>query len=95
MRDSLDTRRRLVDAARARFRASAYEGVTLRDIALDAGVDASLVNRYFGGKAGLYRAVLQSLGPGRDLIARPADTFGTAGVWRAGGIKSGLRRRMR
>ena len=41
-------------AARIRFAQEAYENVGTRDIAADAGVDAALVNRYFGGKEKLF-----------------------------------------
>jgi AcrR family transcriptional regulator len=53
-RNAGDTRARILAAARVRFAADAYENVGTRDIAADAGVDAALVNRYFGGKEKLF-----------------------------------------
>jgi len=53
-RNAGDTRARILAAARVRFSADAYENVGTRDIAADAGVDAALVNRYFGGKEKLF-----------------------------------------
>jgi len=53
-RNAADTRARILAAARARFSVDAYENVGTRDIAADAGVDAALVNRYFGGKEKLF-----------------------------------------
>lgn len=53
-RNAGDTRARILAAARMRFSLDAYENVGTRDIAADAGVDAALVNRYFGGKEKLF-----------------------------------------
>ena len=53
-RNAGDTRARILAAARIRFAHDAYENVGTRDIAADAGVDAALVNRYFGGKEKLF-----------------------------------------
>jgi AcrR family transcriptional regulator len=53
-RNAGDTRARILAAARVRFALDAYENVGTRDIAADAGVDAALVNRYFGGKEKLF-----------------------------------------
>jgi AcrR family transcriptional regulator len=53
-RNAGDTRARILAAARVRFSRDAYENVGTRDIAADAGVDAALVNRYFGGKEKLF-----------------------------------------
>jgi AcrR family transcriptional regulator len=53
-RNAGDTRARILAAARVRFSRDAYENDGTRDIAADAGVDAALVNRYFGGKEKLF-----------------------------------------
>ena len=53
-RNAGDTRARILAAARVRFAMDAYENVGTRDIAADAGVDAALVNRYFGSKEKLF-----------------------------------------
>ena len=58
-RDAEATRAAILSAAKAHFARSGYEGTFLRDIAIDAGADAALINRYFGGKEGLYAAVLK------------------------------------
>src|ERR1700748_842361 len=58
-RDAEATRAAIVDAAKIHFARSGYEGAYLRDIAADAGVDAALINRYFGGKEGLFAIVLK------------------------------------
>src|SRR4051794_27039072 len=58
-RDADATRAAILDAAKEHFARSSYEGVYLRDIAAEAGVDAALINRYFGGKDGLFAAALK------------------------------------
>ena len=52
------TRRAILDAARAMVAARGYEGATIRAVAAQADVDASMVMRYFGSKAGLFTAVV-------------------------------------
>jgi len=42
-----------------RFSRDAYENVGTRDIAADAGVDAALVNRYFGSKEKLFDEAIE------------------------------------
>ena len=77
-RNAHRTRTRLRAAARSRFRSLSYEDVTLRDIASDAGVDASLVSRYFGSKEGLYRDTLGGLGSGLSVLDNPRICVGQA-----------------
>ena len=48
-----------------------YDRTTTRDIARDAGVNVALIRRYFGGKEGLFQAVI-SAAP--ELLANP-DPF--------------------
>ncbi|MFI0774948.1 TetR family transcriptional regulator [Streptomyces sp. NPDC021212] len=48
----------MLGAARELFARHGYEAVTVRDIGEHAGVDASLIARYFGSKAALYRAAV-------------------------------------
>ena len=63
-RDAEATRAAILEAAKAHFAKSGYDGAYLRDIAADAGADAALINRYFGGKDGLFAAALKdSIGP--------------------------------
>jgi AcrR family transcriptional regulator len=50
------TRRTILDAARSHFAARGYEQTTIRAVAAQAGIDASMVMRYFGSKAGLFAA---------------------------------------
>ncbi|QPQ54845.1 TetR/AcrR family transcriptional regulator [Allosphingosinicella flava] len=57
-RNAAATREIILAAAWRRFLNESYDNVGLRDVAGDAGVDVALVSRYFGGKEGLFRAVL-------------------------------------
>jgi AcrR family transcriptional regulator len=57
--DSPDTRSAILDAARAQFAAKGFRGASLRSIAVDAGVDASLISHYFGDKSRLLVATMQ------------------------------------
>lgn len=63
-RTAAEIRSALVAAARTEFAKSGYDLASVRDIAAAAGLQASLINRYFGSKEALFRAVLStSLGP--------------------------------
>lgn len=55
------TRAKLLGAAGHMFAERGYQGTTVRDICSRAGVNVALVNYYFGGKQGLYSAVLHQL----------------------------------
>jgi AcrR family transcriptional regulator len=50
------TREAILQAARAHFAAHGYERATIRAIAAEAGIDPSMVMRYYGSKAGLFAA---------------------------------------
>ncbi len=53
---SAQTRAAILAAAQGRFAVEGYERATIRAIAADAGIDPSMVIRYFGSKAELYAA---------------------------------------
>lgn len=55
-----NAKQRLLEAALALFAQRGLEGTTVRDIALKAGLNISLISYYFGGKEGLYRAILEN-----------------------------------
>jgi AcrR family transcriptional regulator len=57
--DSADTRQAILDAARAQFAAKGFQGTSMRAIAKDAGVDASLISHYFGDKSQLLAATME------------------------------------
>ncbi len=56
---AVDTRQAILDAARTQFAAKGFAGASLRAIAGDAGVDASLISHYFGDKARLLVATME------------------------------------
>ena len=72
------TRARIVDAARQRFAADGYERATIRAIAADAGIDPSLVMRYFGNKQGLFVAAAEFDLRLPDLSRVPRSKVGAA-----------------
>jgi AcrR family transcriptional regulator len=73
---SAGTRRAILRAAREIFAARGYEGTTIRAVAGRAGVDASMVMRYFGSKAGLFTAAVTMDLTDPDLLSVPADGRG-------------------
>ncbi len=87
------SRDRLLDAAARLFHEKGYDGTTTREIGAEAGVDAALIARHFGNKAGLYVAAVRAetgeqappdlLADGRvgALLAR-ADAQGPGPVYR-------------
>lgn len=54
-----DTRRTVLEAARAEFAALGYQKASMRAIARAAGVDAALLHHYFGSKDKLFLAALE------------------------------------
>jgi AcrR family transcriptional regulator len=75
-RNAAATRQAILDAARARFAQEGYDGVSLREIAGDAGVDAALVSRYFGSKEELFTEVLSAAGDPSALLEGGIEGFG-------------------
>ncbi|WP_369382769.1 TetR/AcrR family transcriptional regulator [Streptomyces sp. cg36] len=57
-RSSEATRAAILRAARDRFAAQGYERTTIRAVAADAGIDPSMVMRYFGNKEQLFDTAL-------------------------------------
>ena len=55
---SEETRSAILTAARRRFAGDGYERATIRAIASDAGIDPSMVMRYYGSKEGLFAAAV-------------------------------------
>jgi AcrR family transcriptional regulator len=53
-RDASATKTRLLDAARELFLRHGYSAIGLREVAAKAGVDVTLVRRYFGSKQRLF-----------------------------------------
>lgn len=67
---SSGTQQAILDAARAAFTESGYDGATVRGIARVAGVDPALVHHYFGSKEHLFVAAMRlPIDPGKLLPA--------------------------
>jgi AcrR family transcriptional regulator len=72
---NVNSQHRILEAARAEFRATGYAGTTTRSIAESAGVDAALIHHFFLSKGGLFTSAVQ------DVFGVPevADAAGTSG----------------
>jgi AcrR family transcriptional regulator len=74
------TRGAILDAARGAFAARGYDAVSVRAVARDAGVDPSLVHRFFGSKEQLFVAAMElPIAPGAlvaGLLAGGHDGLG-------------------
>jgi len=66
------TRGKILDAARTCFARDGFAAATIRKIAEDAGVDASLVMQFYGTKDELFAAVM-SISPA--MLSRYTDAF--------------------
>ena len=66
------TRQAVLDAARARFSQEGFAAATIRKIAADAGVDASLVIQFYGSKDELFAAAM-ALSP--EALSHFAQAF--------------------
>jgi AcrR family transcriptional regulator len=53
------TREKILATARSHFAEAGYDGVTIRGIAAQAGVDPALVLHYFGSKEGVFLAAVE------------------------------------
>jgi AcrR family transcriptional regulator len=58
-RTGAESKRRIVETARALFRQHGYAGTTVRAVATEAGVDPSMVFYFFGSKQGLFGAAVE------------------------------------
>jgi AcrR family transcriptional regulator len=56
-------RERIVAAAEELFARLSFDGVSLRNIAQQAGVPVGLVSYHFGGKLGVYQAIFEARAP--------------------------------
>ena len=58
---NIDVKEKLLECASHLFATMPYEKVSIRLVALRAGVSSSLIRYYFGDKEGLLEEVVQSL----------------------------------
>lgn len=85
-----DTRRRILDAARARILAAGFESLHLDDIARDVGVTKAAVVKSAGGKASILLALLEQDREGRLDVIRQASTLRTGLKRRVGDLATRL-----
>ena len=57
-RKSRDAKEKLLEAGTALFAEKGFAGVSIRELAETAGVNSAMISYYFGGKEGLYEAVI-------------------------------------
>jgi AcrR family transcriptional regulator len=67
-RDAAATRKAILDAATRRFATQGYERAGVREIAAEVGVNAALVNRYFGSKEKLFAEAIEQAFDLRHLL---------------------------
>src|SRR5262245_16184366 len=70
------TRAAILAAARERFASDGYAGATIRAIATQAGIDPSMVMRYYGTKEKLFAAAADFTLDLPDLTGVPVDEWG-------------------
>lgn len=75
-RDPERTREALMDAARAEFAAKGLAGARVGAIAERAGVNKQLISYYFGGKEGLYQAIIDRWHEQEDQLAQQGISLG-------------------
>ena len=69
--DPAERRDQILDTANALFAERGYEGVSIDDIAKEAGVTRGLIHHYFGGRKEVYIALLERLETIREEELRP------------------------
>lgn len=74
------SRRAILSAARERFARDGYARTTVRAVAADAGIDPSMVIRYFGTKQGLFTAAADLDLALPDLTQVPREQLGATAV---------------
>ncbi|GAB3160363.1 TetR/AcrR family transcriptional regulator [Amycolatopsis stemonae] len=77
-RDAAATRRALLDAAARLFAERGFDRTTVRDIAGLAGVNQSLLFRYFGTKDALFEEVIARSGREQIATTPPEQLFSTS-----------------
>ena len=75
-RDADRTRQAILDAAQQVFAEKGFAEAGVRDITARAGVNPSLVSRYFGGKLKLFEAALDAVLDARLMTDLPRQEFG-------------------
>lgn len=80
VRDATRTRESILKAAQILFARKGYTTVGVREVAAEAGVNATLIRRYFGSKEGLFRAAVEDFLQIDPFIDGPRNEFGNRAV---------------
>jgi AcrR family transcriptional regulator len=94
-RDAARSRAALLDVAERAFSAHGFAGVSLQEIAAEAGLSRGTPSYFFTNKEGLYAAVLERVFAGRDEATRAALAPLVAWARDPAGDDDGLRRALR
>ena len=87
-----ESRARIIEAAGRLFAARSFSGVSVRELARAAKVNTAAVSYYFGGKEGLYDAVLEQLVADTAPLMEPLVDALQRGVRDARGDRHALAR---
>lgn len=79
-RDSARTRERILRAAQMLFARQGYTTTGVRQVAAEAGVNSTLIRRYFASKEGLFRAAVEDMLQVEPFIAGSREDFGRRSV---------------
>ena len=76
LRDAGRTREAILRAAQKLFAQKGYTTVGVREVAAEAGINSTLIRRYFGSKEGLFRAAVEDFLVVEPFITGPRESFG-------------------
>ncbi len=79
-RDAARTRENILKAAQILFARKGYTTVGVREVAAEAGVNATLIRRYFGSKEGLFRSAVEDFLQVEPFTDGPRAEFGERAV---------------
>lgn len=80
MRDAARTRQRILEAAQVLFARQGYTTTGVREVAALAGINATLIRRYFTSKEGLFRAAVEDFLNVEPFLAGERSDFGQRAV---------------
>ena len=89
-RDAAASRQAILDAAEQLFSERGYDRASLGEVGRRAGVSAALPAYFFGGKDGLYAAVLERLMAERERRLEPLAARAVGELERSGGSRAAL-----